>query len=76
MGLVISVQPSADGWIVGGDGLQETMTFATGSQAEAAGRQLLEELAQQGEAAELCIYLRDGSLAGRFVCPPGVLEPS
>jgi hypothetical protein len=50
------------------------MMFRSGAKAEAAARDLGGAFAQRGAAAEIHIYLRDGSLAGRFVCPPAAGE--
>jgi hypothetical protein len=43
--------------------------FKSGATAEAAARQLGEAIASGGEAAEVHIFLRDGSLAERLLCP-------
>ena len=76
MARVISVRPHGSDWIVADliGGVAEV--FPTGAQAEAAGRRRLDALACAGEAAELRIYLRDGSLAGRFVSVVSALEPA
>ena len=50
------------------------MVFAQGGAAEAAARNLATRLARAGSGSELRIRLRDGSLAGRFICP-AELEP-
>lgn len=67
MNIVISVRPSAEGWIVSREGIGREAIFPSGARAEAAARRLMDELSGQGEAAELHIYLKDGTLAGRFV---------
>lgn len=67
---VITVAPIADGWSVKHDVADNASIFKSGAKAEAAARQLGGTLARLGEAAEIRIYLRDGSLGGRFVVPP------
>jgi hypothetical protein len=71
MALSIRVAPRGDEWLVHADGLADAIVFPAGGKAEAAGRALAERMARQGRTAELRIYLRDGSLAGAFVYPPG-----
>ena len=66
---VISVMPADRGWMVRSEAF-ESMAFLSGAKAEAAARRLGVKLADEGEAAEIQIFLRDGSLAGRFVCTP------
>ena len=44
--------------------------FQSGATAEAIARQLGQAIARGGRPAEVRIFLRDGSLAGRFLCPP------
>ena len=67
---VITVAPIMGGWTVQHDVAGNAMLFKSGAKAEAAARELGGNLAQKGEPAEIHIYLRDGSLAGRFLCPP------
>jgi hypothetical protein len=66
---VITVAPEQDGWTVAhaGEGPQR---FQSGATAEAIAKQLGQAIARDGRSAEVRIFLRDGSLAGRFVCPP------
>jgi len=71
----ISVKPFAAGWAVASDGADNTMLFLSGAKAEAAARSLARNVAKAGKAAEIEIWLRDGRLAGRLVCPPGHVEP-
>jgi len=66
---VITVAPSHGAWIVEGRAKTSPQTFRSGATAEAAARQLGAAIARGGEAAEIQIFLRDGSLAERFVCP-------
>jgi hypothetical protein len=69
MNRIISVQPFGDGWSVRSDVFDSEMMFLSGAKAEAAARRLADTLARGGETAEICIFLRDGQLAGRFVRP-------
>ena len=41
------------------------MAFLSGAKAEAAARRLAEKMARRGELAEIHVFLRDGTLAGR-----------
>jgi hypothetical protein len=45
------------------------MLFFSGAKAESAARRMGRTIAKGGETAEISIFLRDGSLAARFVCP-------
>jgi hypothetical protein len=74
MALTISVVPAGDGWAVRSDGFDNDMLFQAGARAEAAARELARRYADQGVAAEVAIFLRDGALAGRFRHAP--LEPA
>lgn len=67
---VISVMPADRGWMVRSEAFENDMVFLSGAKAEAAARRLGLKLADEGEAAEIRIFLRDGSLAGRFACAP------
>lgn len=69
---VVSVIPVSGGWAVSARALAAPTVFFSGAKAEAAARRLGETIARRGETAEIRIYLRDGSLAGRFVCAPAV----
>lgn len=69
MALLICVAPLGDGWLVRAAGLADDTLFAGGGKAEAAARNLASRVAREGRAAELKIYLRDGSLAGVFHYP-------
>ena len=71
---IISVKPSVVGWSVQTDETLNAQMFFSGAKAEGAARSLAGKLAEQGEASEIQIFLRDGALAGRFVC--GALGPS
>jgi len=65
---VIVVEPFAHGWAVKQPSVDNSQVFASGAKAEAAARNLGARLANAGVPAEIQVYLRDGALAGRFVC--------
>lgn len=66
---VISVMPAQDGWTVQSRAFDNAMVFRSGGRAEAAARRLADRYARAGEPAEIRIFLRDGSLAGRLDFP-------
>jgi len=66
---VISVEPLAGGWAVGHEAVENRQLFASGAKAEDAARRLGASLSRAGAPAEIRVYLRDGSMAGRFLCP-------
>ncbi len=66
---VISVKPAGDGWSVQSDAFDSEMMFLSGAKAEAAARRLARTLSKSGQHAEICIFLRDGALAGKFSVP-------
>lgn len=65
---IISVKPAVVGWSVQTDEALNEQMFLSGAKAEGAARSLAGKLAEQGEASEIQIFLRDGELGGRFVC--------
>ncbi len=67
---VVSIVPAESGWAVRSNAISNEMLFRHGSRAERAARRLAHALAARGEFVELRVHLKDGSLAGRFVCPP------
>jgi hypothetical protein len=69
MPLSIRVAPRGEEWIVQASVLAKDLVFLSGGSAEAAARALADVSVRGGQAAELCIYLRDGSLAGAFHYP-------
>jgi hypothetical protein len=69
MALLISVAPSGDGWAIHSDDLPEELIFQTGGRAEIAARALAHREAEEGRAAEVRIYLRDGALGGVLSYP-------
>lgn len=70
----IFVAPAHVGWSVRSDGFANDMLFLSGAKAEFAARRLAEKIAGHGEAAQVEVRLRDGSLAGRFVCSPASVQ--
>jgi hypothetical protein len=66
---VITVAPSHGAWVVGQGAKTAAQIFRSGATAEAAARQLGDALARGGQSAEIHIFLRDGQLAERFLCP-------
>lgn len=66
----ITVTPSVGGWTVKTDAVDEELFFRSGASAEAAARALGERMAGAGANVEVEIFLRDGSLAGKFAYPP------
>ena len=71
----VSVIPVSGGWAVSAREIAAPMVFFSGAKAEAAARCLAETIARRGETAEVRIFLRDGSMAGRFACAPMVGLP-
>ena len=69
MALTISVVPAGDGWAVRSAEFDNDMLFQAGAKAEAAARALARRYADEGVAAEVAIFLRNGALAGRFLHP-------
>jgi len=68
---LITVAATEGGWAVKHDVAANPMLFTSGAKAERAARKLGVTLAQTGSPTEIQIYLRDGTLGGRFVCPVG-----
>jgi len=66
----IAVAPAAFGWTLQIDDRDAVLVFASGGFAEAAARRLAHRLASAGEACDVLIYLRDGSLAGTLRSTP------
>jgi hypothetical protein len=70
MPTVISVAPEGEAWAVRCPKLfDNVMTFKSGARAEAVARALAERLSRAGADCLLEVRLRDGGLAGRFLCP-------
>jgi hypothetical protein len=66
---VIVVEPFAHGWAVRQPAIDNSQLFASGAKAEDAALRLGARLADAGQPTEIQVYLRDGALAGRFLCP-------
>ncbi len=72
MNFTISVRAIHDGWSVQGDTLENGMLFLSGAEAESAARSLAERYAEAGRSTEIQVFLRDGSLAGRYISVPEI----
>ena len=66
MAEVIVVAPTEGAWCVQ-RGMTAPWLFESRAQAEWSARRLGEALAEGGQAAEVCVILDDGAVAGRFV---------
>lgn len=66
----ISVRPESDAWTLRIDSQEGLLLFTSGRAAEGVARRLAERLGAAGEPVEVLIFLRDGSLAGRFCSTP------
>jgi hypothetical protein len=65
---VIVVEPFAQGWAVRQPSVNNSQVFVSGAKAEDAAKRLGARLARAGLPAEIQVYLRNGALAGRFIC--------
>lgn len=65
----IAVTALSDGWKVTVDDIANDMVFRSGREAERAARKLADRLARAGVESEIRLHLKDGTLAGKFVCP-------
>lgn len=64
----ITVKPGVGGgWMLEVGGVQNSQHFRTGAQAETAAKALAGRLSDVGKGSEIVIFLRDGTVAGRFV---------
>lgn len=70
MSLMISIRAAQDGWSVQGDTFENGMMFRSGAEAENAALALAQRYSDAGEPTEIVVYLRDGSVAGRYVSAP------
>lgn len=66
----IEVVPCGDGWAVRCTGILNDQLFRSGRAAEHAARRLGGRIADAGKWAEIHLHLRNGGVAGRFVCVP------
>jgi hypothetical protein len=69
MALLITVSPAGPGWALQSPGLDGDLVFSSGAKAEAAARRLAQRIAESGDAVELRVVVRDGSLGGVFIYP-------
>ncbi len=67
MNQAIVVAPNAEGWTVRSAPFANEMFFKSGESAEAAARDLGARMARESGSVVLEIFLRDGSLGGRYV---------
>jgi hypothetical protein len=65
MTYAITVEPAELGWVVRGQTLENELQFLSGAKAETAARSLAARMAAGGQATEIQIFLRDGTLAQR-----------
>ena len=70
MAFTISITAAQDGWSLQGDTIEYGMMFLSGAAAETAARALAESYAAVGRPTEIEVFLRDGTLAGRYVTAP------
>jgi acetylornithine/succinyldiaminopimelate/putrescine aminotransferase len=70
MAHLIVIRPSGFGWFLESDAFANALTFRSGAEAERAAQRLAERYAGAGEDAEVRVYLRDSSLAGRHCYSP------
>ncbi len=70
MSITISIRAAQDGWSVEGDTIENGMMFLSGADAESAARSLARRYSDAGQPTEIEVFLRDGSLAGRYVAVP------
>jgi hypothetical protein len=70
MTFTICIRAAQDGWSVQGDTLENGMMFLSGAEAEMAARSLARRYSDAGQPTEIEVFLRDGSLAGRYVSVP------
>ncbi len=70
MRMTIFIRAEQDGWSVQGDTLENGMMFLSGAEAEIAARSLAQRYSDVGQPMEIEVFLRDGSLAGRYVSAP------
>lgn len=66
---VIAVTALPDGWKLTIDDISNDLIFRSGREAERAARRLADRLARAGIWSEIRLYLKDGSLAARFLSP-------
>jgi len=75
MDQAITVAPSGDGWSVKSTPFGNEMFFSSGRTAEAAARDLGARIAGVNSVVVIEVFLRDGSLAARYVSASGGGRP-
>ena len=70
MSVTICITAAQDGWRVEGDTVENGMMFLSGAEAETAARRLAQRYSDAGQPTEIEVFLRDGSLAGRYMSVP------
>ena len=73
---LIFVEPASGGWAVRSEGFDNDMLFLSGAKAERSARKLAQDIAGCGRPTEIQVRLRDGSVAGRFICSPSQVLPT
>ena len=72
MNFTISIRAAQNGWTVQGDTVENGMMFLSGAEAESAARSLAQRYSSVGQHTEIEVFLRDGSLAGRYISVPNL----
>ena len=67
---MITVTPIAKRWRIKCAARQPDVLFRSGAAAESVAHSLAAEIAEAGDTAVIEIFLRDGSLGGRYVHAP------
>jgi hypothetical protein len=68
---LVSVRPHGACWLVESEAPGFPRSYPSGARAEEAAIQHADDRAADGKPTEVRLFLRDGSLAGRFlVCSP------
>ena len=67
MDQAITVKPRGYGWVVTSTPFANEMFFRSGETAEFAARDLGTKMARVSDTVTVEIFLRDGSLAGRYL---------
>ncbi len=75
MDQAITVTPRGNGWSVRSTPFDNEMFFASGRTAEAAARDLGARIAAMSFVVVIEVFLRDGSLAGRYVSAARKVRP-
>lgn len=65
----IAILPADGGWLVRCNALDNALAFRSGASAERAALRLAQGFADAGTDTQISVFIRDGSLAKRFVTP-------